>query len=40
MREPSFYAAVFGIIRDSEGKILFQKRQNTGYRDGAYQLPS
>lgn len=39
MRKPSFYAATFGIMRDSEGKILFQKRCNTGYRDGCYQLP-
>ncbi len=40
MRQPSFYSAVFAIIRDEHGGILFQRRQNTGFRDGMYQLPS
>ncbi|MDD5769445.1 MAG: NUDIX domain-containing protein [Candidatus Gracilibacteria bacterium] len=39
-RKPEFYAAVFGIIKDENGNILFQKRQNTGFADGFYQLPS
>jgi 8-oxo-dGTP pyrophosphatase MutT (NUDIX family) len=40
MREPNFYSAVFAIIRDNAWAILFQKRNNTGFRDGLYQLPS
>ncbi len=40
MRHPEFYAAVFGIIRNHEGKILMIKRQNTGYMDGHYGLPA
>ena len=40
MREPNFYSAVFAIIRDNTWAILFQKRSNTGFRDGLYQLPS
>ncbi len=40
MRQPSFYSAVFAIIRDESWAILFQKRQNSGFRDGHYQLPS
>jgi len=39
-RLPDFYSAVFAIIRDKNEKILFQKRQNTWFRDWAYQLPS
>ncbi len=40
MRAPNFYSAVFAIIRDNTWAILFQKRSNTGFRDGLYQLPS
>ncbi len=40
MCQPLFHAAIFAIIRDSEGRILFQKRQNTGFMDGFFQLPS
>jgi 8-oxo-dGTP pyrophosphatase MutT (NUDIX family) len=40
MAQPTFFAAVFAIIRDDDGRILFQQRQNTGFRDGQYQLPS
>lgn len=40
MRQPEFYAAVFGIIRDLEWKILMVKRKNTGYMDGYYGLPA
>ena len=28
--------AVFVILRDSEGRLLLQQRQNTGYMDGHY----
>ena len=40
MRQPTFHAAVYGIIRDSTGKILTVKRKNTGYLDGWYGLPA
>lgn len=40
MRQPTFYAAVFGIIRDTEWKILMIKRKNTGFRDGYFALPA
>ena len=40
MRQPTFYAAVFGIIRNEEGKILMIKRQNTWFRDGYFALPA
>lgn len=40
MRQPTFYAAVFGIIRNEEGKILFSRRYNTGHLDGYLSLPA
>lgn len=40
MRQPTFHAAVYGIIRDSTGKILTVKRKSTGYLDGWYWLPA
>lgn len=40
MRTPEFYAAVYGIIRNTSWEILFQRRQNTGFSDGLLQLPS
>lgn len=40
MENPLFYAAVFWIIRNNTWEILFQKRENTWFRDGSYQLPS
>lgn len=40
MRQPTFYAAVFGIIRNEKWKILVIKRQNTGHLDGWYGLPA
>jgi 8-oxo-dGTP diphosphatase len=40
MRKPEFFAAVFGIIKNEEWKILTVKRQNTGYMDGYYGLPA
>ena len=33
-RSPLFYAAIFGIIRDTEGRILFSRRHNTWHLDG------
>ena len=35
-----FYAAVYGIIKNDSGKILMQRRANTGFNDGILQLPS
>lgn len=40
MSNPHFYAAVYAIIRDNEGKILFSQRKNTGFMDGKFQLPA
>ncbi len=40
MRQPNFYSAVFAIIKDTNWKTLMQQRQNTGFRDWLYQLPS
>ena len=40
MRTPEFYAAVYGIVKNPEGKILFQRRANSGFNDGILQLPS
>lgn len=40
MREAWFFAAVYGVIKNKEGEILFQKRDNTGFADGYYQLPA
>ena len=40
MRQPKFYAAVFGIIRNEEGEILFSRRSNTWHLDGYLSLPA
>lgn len=40
MRKPEFYSAVYWIIRNEKGEILFQKRQNTWFRDWCFQLSS
>lgn len=40
MANPNFYAAVYAIIRDEAGKILFSQRKNTRFLDGKYQLPA
>lgn len=40
MRQPTFYAAVFWIIRDKDWKVLVIKRKNTGHMDGWYGLPA
>lgn len=36
----SFKAAVFIIVYDAEGRVLLQRRENTGYMDGYYDFPS
>ena len=40
MRWGEFYAAVFAIIEDSDGKVLMQRRKDTWFRDWLFQLPS
>ena len=35
-----FRAAAFVIIRDEAGRVLLQRRANTGYLDGHYDFPS
>lgn len=40
MRQPNFYSAVYAIIKNEKWEILFQKRQNTWFKDWYYQLPS
>lgn len=40
MASPNFYAAVYAIIRNEKGAILFSQRKNTGFMDGKYQLPA
>lgn len=40
MATPNFYAAVYAIIRNEKGEILFSQRKNTGFLDGKYQLPA
>lgn len=40
MASPNFYAAVYAIIRNDQGEILFSQRKNTGFMDGRYQLPA
>ena len=34
------YLAVFLIIKNSDGKILFERRSNTSYMDGKIQPPA
>jgi 8-oxo-dGTP diphosphatase len=40
MSTPNFYAAVYAIIRNEKGEVLFSQRKNTGFMDGKYQLPA
>jgi 8-oxo-dGTP diphosphatase len=35
-----YYAAVYGIIKNVDGQILFLERHNTGFQDGLYGLPA
>lgn len=36
----TFRAAVFVVVRDSEGRVLLQRRAGTGFMDGYYDFPS
>ncbi len=38
-KQPSHYVAVF-LILEQDGKVLLQRRFNTGWMDGMYTLPS
>jgi len=40
MQKEQFYAACYAIIENEKWEVLFQKRTNTGFRDGAYQIPA
>lgn len=40
MASPIFYAAVYAIIRNGAGEILFSQRKNTEFMNGKYQLPA
>lgn len=40
MRKPEFYSAVYWIIKNEKGEFLFQRRQNTWFRDWYFQLSS
>jgi len=40
MTKPNFYAAAYIIIENNLWEVLFIKRANTGFRDGAYQVPA
>ncbi len=40
MRKASFYVALYWIIKNNSGEILFMKRENTGFRDWEYQVPA
>lgn len=40
MRTPDCYSACYAIIENSKWEILFQKRANTGFRDGCFQMPA
>jgi len=40
MAKPEFYSAAYMIIENNNWEILFMKRANTWFRDGAYQIPA
>ncbi len=40
MAKPEFYAATYMIIKNSNWEYLFGRRANTGFRDGAFQIPA
>jgi len=40
MAKAEFYAAWYMIIENKKWEILFMKRVNTWFRDGAYQVPA
>ena len=40
MAKAEFYAAVYMIIENEKWEVLFMRRANTGFRDGAFQVPA
>ena len=40
MAKSEFYAAAYMIIENELWEYLFMKRANTGFRDGAFQIPA
>lgn len=40
MRKPEFYAAAYAIIENEKWEFLFMRRQNTWFRDWAFQVPA
>ena len=40
MAKAEFYAATYMIIENEKKEVLFMKRANTGFRDGAFQVPA
>ena len=40
MRDAEYFAAVYGILEDEQGKILLMQRKNTWYMDWKYGLPA
>ncbi len=40
MAKAEFYGAVYMIIENEKWEVLFMRRANTGFRDGAFQVPA
>ncbi len=40
MAKAEFYGAVYMIIENKKGEVLFMRKSNTGFRDGAFQVPA
>jgi len=40
MRNPEYYVAVYGILENEEGEVLFLQRKNTGFMDWRFGLPA
>ena len=36
--QPNFYSAVFVLLENDEGEVLLQRRANTGFMDGHYDM--
>lgn len=36
--QPNFYSAVFVLLENEDGKVLLQRRMNTGFMDGHYDM--
>ncbi|MEA3304759.1 MAG: NUDIX domain-containing protein [Patescibacteria group bacterium] len=40
MAQPNFYSACYAIIENEKKEVLFQRRANTGFLDGCFQIPA